>query len=39
MNTPAGRRIAEERHALMVDFPGRLSDETAMPFGFPATPQ
>ncbi|PMS22465.1 phosphohydrolase [Trinickia dabaoshanensis] len=35
MNTPAGRRIAETRHALMLEFLRQLSDETGMEFGIP----
>jgi uncharacterized protein len=35
MNTATGRRIAEERHALMVNFLANLSEETEIAFGFP----
>ncbi len=30
MNTPTGRRIAEKRHAFMIDFLANLSDETGI---------
>lgn len=30
MNTPTGRRIAEKRHAFMMDFLANLSDETGI---------
>jgi len=35
MNTPAGRRIAETRHALMLEFLRQLSDESQIEFGVP----
>jgi uncharacterized protein len=35
MNTPIGRRIAEKRHAFMVDFLENLSNETGITFGHP----
>lgn len=34
MNTSTGRRIAEKRHALLIDFLENLSGETGMTFGF-----
>jgi HD superfamily phosphodiesterase len=33
MNTAPGRRLAEERHALMVEFLRQLSNETGIEFG------
>jgi len=34
MNTPLGRRIAESRHSIMLDFLDNLSRETGLNFGF-----